>query len=115
MIFQKWFSGPKRVCCILILTPPMPHYHLDIKLISCKPVARYIFVDCHLNWNNHCKYVTAKATRSLNFLQHCLFNCPSVVKSAAYKCIVQPIMEYACPVWFLHTTKNINSLEHVQH
>ena len=24
------------------------------------------------------------------------------------KCIVRPIMEYACPVWFLHTTKNIN-------
>ena len=23
-------------------------------------------------------------------------------------------MEYACPVWFLHTTKNINTLEHVQ-
>ena len=23
-------------------------------------------------------------------------------------------MEYACPVWFLHTTKNINALERVQ-
>ena len=23
-------------------------------------------------------------------------------------------MEYACPVWFLHTNKNINTLEHVQ-
>ena len=23
-------------------------------------------------------------------------------------------MEYACPMWFLHTTKNINTLEHVQ-
>ena len=43
-----------------------------------------------------------------------LLNCSSKVKSAAYKCIVRPVMEYVCPVWFLHTTKNINSLEHVQ-
>ena len=33
---------------------------------------------------------------------------------ATYKCIVWPIMEYACPVWFLHTAKNINTLERVQ-
>ena len=97
----------------------MPKYYLDSKLISCKPVVCYlgIFVDCHLiNWNDHCKYVAAKATRSLKFLRHCLFNCPSSVKSATYKCIVRPIMEYACPVWFLHTAKNINinALERVQ-
>ena len=96
--------------------PPMPLSYLDNKLISCKPVVRYlgVLVDHHLNWNDHCKYVAAKATRSLNFLRHCLLNCSSKVKSAAYKCIVQPVMEYAWPVWFLHTTKNINSLEHVQ-
>ena len=97
--------------------PPVPHYYLNSKLISCKPVARYlgIFVDCHLNWNSHCQHVAAKATRSLNFLRHCLFNCSSKVKSASYKCIVRPVMEYACPVWFLHTAKNINHLERVQH
>ena len=97
-------------------SPPVPKYYLDTKLIACKPVIRYlgVFVDRHLNWNDHCKYVAAKATRSLNFLRHCLFNCPCTVKSATYKCIVWPIMEYACPVWFLHTAKNINILERVQ-
>ena len=62
----------------------MPNYYLDAKLISSKPVVRYlgIFVDKHLNWNEHCKYVAAKATRSLNFLRYCLFNCPAAVKSA---------------------------------
>ena len=96
--------------------PPMPKYYLDTKLISCKPVICYlgILVDCHLNWNDHCKYVAAKATRSLNFLRHCLFGCTSSVKSATYKCIVRPIMEYACTVWFPHTAKNINILERVQ-
>ena len=94
----------------------MPNYYLDAKLISSKPVVRYlgIFVDRHLNWNAHCKYVAAKATRSLNFLRYCLFNCPAAVKSATYKCFVRPIMEYACPVWFFHTINNINTLEHVQ-
>ena len=54
-------------------TPPVPLYYLDTKLISSKPVVRYlgVFVDCHLNWNenwnDHCKYIAAKATRSLNF------------------------------------------------
>ena len=96
---------------------PVVNYYLESKLISCKPVVCYlgIFVDCHLNWNSHCQYVAVKATRSLNFLHHCLFNCSSKVKSASYKCIVRPIMEYACPVWFLHTAKNINCLEHDQH
>ena len=66
--------------------------------------------------NDHCKYVAAKATTSLNFLCHCLFKCSSKVKSAAYKCIVWPaIPQYAWPVWFLHTAKNKNSLDHVQH
>ena len=51
-------------------SPPVPKYYLDINLIACKPVICYlgVFIDHHLNWNDHCKYVAAKATRSLNFL-----------------------------------------------
>ena len=118
---RKWLLrlNPDK-CESIVLSnkrsPPVPKYYLDAKLISSKSVVRYlgVFVDSHLNWNDHCKYVAAKATRSLNFLRHCLFNCPATVKSATYKCVVWPIMEYACPVWFLHTTKNINTLERVQ-
>ena len=64
----------------------MPKYYLDAKLISSKSVVRYlgVFVDRHLNWNDHCKYVAAKATRSVNFLRHCLFTCPATVKSAIH-------------------------------
>ena len=94
--------------------PPVANYYQDSKLISCKPVVHYlgVFVDCHLNWNSHCQYVAAKATRSLKFLRHCLFK----VKSASFKCIVRPIMEYACPCSLVSPyTKNINCLEHVQH
>ena len=50
----------------------MPHGHLDNRHILCKHVVCYLgnFVDCHLKWIDHCKYVAAKATRSLNFLCH---------------------------------------------
>ena len=97
-------------------SPPVPSYHIDTKLVSSKTAVGYlgIFVDSHLNWNDHCKHVAAKATWSLNFLRHCLFHCSSVVKSIAYKCVVQTIMEYACPVWHPHTAKNIDILERVQ-
>ena len=49
-------------------TPPVPHCYLDNKLILSKHVVCYLgnFVDCHLNWIDHCKYVATKATRSLN-------------------------------------------------
>ena len=70
-------------------------------------------VDCKLNWNEHCRYVSAKATRSLNFLRHCLYNASSLIKSSVYKCVVRPTLEYACPVWHPYTTKNINTLESV--
>ena len=32
-----------------------------------------------------------------------------------YKPIINYLIEYACPVWFLHTAKNISTLECVQH
>ena len=58
--------------------------------------------------------VSAKATRSLNFLRHCLYNASSLIKSSVYKCVVCPTLEYACPVWHPYTIKNINTLESVQ-
>ena len=91
-------------------------YHLDSSVISHHPVVRYlgVLVDCKLNWNEHCRYVSAKATRSLNFLRHCLYNASSLIKSSVNKCVVRPTLEYACPVWHPYTIKNINTLESVQ-
>ena len=98
-------------------SPPLPAYHLDSSVISHHPVVRYlgVLVDSKLNWNEHCKYVSAKATRSLNFLRHHLYNSSTSIKSIAYKCIVRPVLEYACSVWHPYTIKNINLLESVQH
>ena len=71
-------------------------------------------VDSKLNWNEHRKYVSAKAPRSLNFLCHHLYNSSISIKSIAYKCIVRPVLEYACPVWHLYSNTNVNLLESIQ-
>ena len=84
--------------------------------IPSKLVVRYLgmYINSHLKWSDHVKYITAKASRSLNYLRHTLFASPSTVKSAAYNCLVRPLLEYASPVWYLHTARDIDRLEAIQ-
>ena len=51
---------------------------------------------------------------TLNYLCHILFACSTSVKAAAYKAIVRPILEYASPVWCLHSEKDVSHLESIQ-
>ena len=118
---KKWlFCLNPLKCDIIIISNkhslPLPSYHLDSSAISHHPVVRYlgVLVDSKLNWNEHCKYVSAKASRSLNFLRHRLYNSSISIKSIAYKCIVRPVLEYACPVWHLYSNTNVNLLESIQ-
>ena len=85
-------------------------------LLSTKSVVRYlgVFINSHFKWSDHVKYTAAKAARSLNILRHSLYTCLSSVKAAVYKCIVHPILEYASPVWYLHSSGDIKQLENVQ-
>ena len=78
---KKWLLRLNPLKCDSIVisnkcSPPLPSYHLDSSAISHHPVVRYlgVFVDSNLNWNEHCKYVSAKVSRSLNFLRHRLYN-----------------------------------------
>ena len=64
--------------------------------------------------NDHVKHLAAKASRSLNYLRHTLFSCSPSVKASAYKAIVRPILEYASPVWCLHSAKDVSQLESIQ-
>ena len=118
---KKWLLhlNPLKYDSIVISnkhSPPLLSYHLDSSAISHHPVVRYlgVLVDSKLNWNEYCKYVSAKASRSLNFLCHHLYNSSISIKSIAYKCIVRPVLEYACPVWHLYSNTNVNLLESIQ-
>ena len=69
-----------------------------------------------LKWNTHISYVCTKANRTLGFLRQKLssyiyFTAPPAplppsptkdVKKMAYKGLVQPILDYASPVWDPH-------------
>ena len=61
----------------------------------------------------HVKHISAKASRTLNFLRQYLFAIRSVVKATAHNCLVRPF-EYASPIWYLRTKKDIDYLEAIQ-
>ena len=69
----------------------------------------------HLKWNDQVKFITAKASRILNYLRHSLHTCPLSVQNVVYNSTVHALMEYASPVWYLYSTGDIKHLEAVQH
>ena len=106
----------ESICILYKRSPPMCKYHLNDQPIPSKSVVRYLgmYINSHLKWSDHVKHIIAKASRSLNYLRHTLFASPSTVKSAAYNCLVRPLLEYASPVWYLHTVRDFDRLEAIQ-
>ena len=59
--------------------------------------------------------LATKTPHSLNYLCHTLFSCSASVKTTAYnKAAVRPVLEYASPVWCLHSAKDVSQLELIQ-
>ena len=54
----------------------------------------------------YCKHVSANASKVLNFLRHTLWGATTEAKSVTYKCVVRPLLEYACTVWNPHTVSD---------
>ena len=53
-----------------------------------------------MKWNEHIQDICSKASKRLYFLrvlQRASFVVPDLVK--LYCCYIQPVLEYACPVW----------------
>ena len=78
-----------------------PKFDYHIIPLFWKPLVRYlgIHINGKLDWTDHCKVITAKATRCLNFLRHSMWSAPRSAKSLAYQSIIRPLMEYGCQVW----------------
>ena len=53
-------------------------------------------------------------TSTLNLLRGTFNGCSSNAKKTAYLVLVRPHLEYAGPVWYLHTQKATETLERVQ-
>ena len=91
-------------------------YKINSVVISWNSIVRYlgVYIQSNLSWSHHCKVVSAKARRSLNHLRHSLWGATTTAKSVAYKCLIRPLLEYACQVWSPHTACDISGLESVQ-
>ena len=80
-----------------------------------KPSVMYLGVtfQSNLSWSEQCKFVSAKACKSLNFLRYSLWGATIEAKSITYKYLVHLSLEYACTVCNPHTASNKATLEAV--
>ena len=65
-------------------------------------------------WSRHIEETSKKANRTLGFLRRNLKIGSKQTKQRAYKQLVRPTLEYACPVWDPHKQVEIDLLEKTQ-
>jgi len=58
-----------------------------------------ITIDKRLTWKDHVNEICSKANSAKTLLRRNIYQCPKTIKSNCYKSFVQPILEYAAPVW----------------
>ena len=121
--FYKWLLNVNPIKCDSLYisykcSPPLAHdqYQLGGQPLSTKSSLRYlgIYINSHLKWSDHVKFVCAKASRTLNHLRHSLYTCSKSVKATVYTCIVRPLLKYTFPVWYLYSSGDIKQLEVIQ-
>jgi hypothetical protein len=94
----------------------VPNYYLEdmsLKVVhSVKDLG--VNVSSDLCWNKHVGITVNKANKVLGIIKRTVGTSNRQVFSTLYKSLVNPILEYAVPVWCPHLTKNIHDLEKVQ-
>ena len=91
-------------------TPLNHSYYIATSLIKEVTSIKYLGVriDNKLStWNDHIQYIIHKSAQVNGFLYRNLRQCPPHIKTACYKSMVRPILEYASSVWDPHTNVNI--------
>ena len=73
-----------------------------------------VTINKSLDWSEHIDSITKKANRILGLLRRNLQKAPREVKTAAYKALVRPRLEYCASVWSPHQENQKNKLEMVQ-
>ena len=84
--------------------------------LSWKPTVKYlrVMLCSNLFWSAHCKYASAKASKSLSFLRNTLWGDTTEAKSMTYKYLVRPSLKYASVMWSPHTVSDKATVESVQ-
>jgi len=73
-----------------------------------------ITISSDLRWHEHINNISAKATRTLNFVRRNIYSCPPEAKALAYTSLVRPHLEYASAAWDPFTVRDITQLDKVQ-
>jgi len=74
-----------------------------------------VTISSDLRWHKHVDSVSAKATRTLNFVRRNIYHCPPDVKTLAYTSLIRPHLKFASAAWDPYTAHDINQLDKVQH
>ena len=73
-----------------------------------------ITITDNMDCGQHVSEISSKATKTLGFLCRNLAFAPMSTKKIAYKTLVWPKLEYAAPIWSLHSKLQFNQIEKVQ-
>lgn len=107
-------------CQVLHITrsqnPIKSTYTMHNKTLETVSSARYLGVDlsANLSFNTHINRITSNANKSLGFVKRNIKTKHQGVRTAAYKTIVRPQVEYASTTWGPFTQIQSDKIEKVQ-
>ena len=118
---EKWKMAfhPDK-CSVLRITrkqQPLIHdYTLHGQILKSVTSVKYLgcTINNHLDWGEHTSNICSKANKTLGFLRRNLHIGSTKIKEQAYKSLVRPLCEYACPVWDPYEKTDINAVEMIQ-
>ena len=99
---------------------PIPFtYHIgSVSVTWCNKVKYLgVVITSNLKWNDHCQCIVHKATQLVPewAAEGYMHGCTDRAKALAYMALVWPCLEYYNVVCTLHTSKNLDLIESVQH
>jgi len=73
-----------------------------------------VTVTSDLRWHEHVNNISAKATKTLNFIRRKVYCCPPHIKATAYISLIRPHLEYPAVAWDSYLVVDCKQLEKVQ-
>ena len=93
-----------------------PEYNLGNSPLECVDSIKLLgcIFQSNLSWDLQVQAVTSKCNRLIGLILLISGNCPSCVSLHLFKTLVQPILDYCSPVWWILRKKKISSIKSVQ-